>query len=77
MHQTKDDLLPAIRAAFAEVLGSARISDRDSFFDAGGDSIAAEVLILRLAELTGQDVPGWMLLDHPSVAELADALTRR
>jgi hypothetical protein len=50
------------------------IAENEDFFDAGGDSLAAEQVLLSLSASLQFDVPGWLLLDHPSAAELAAAI---
>jgi acyl carrier protein len=62
-----------VRAAFAEALGTVPGDDED-FFDAGGDSLAAENVLLTLSAQLSTELPGWVLLDHPTVRGLAAAL---
>lgn len=70
------DLVHTIATLFAEVLDR-DVQPGDDFFDLGGDSLAAEELLTRLSARLGTDLPGWLLLDHPSPEALADILSLR
>ena len=50
------------------------VSETVDFFDAGGDSVAVEVILSELSEIVGVDLPGWLLLDHPSAVQLGQAI---
>lgn len=62
-----------IRAAFAEALGTLPGDDED-IFDAGADSLAVENVLSGLSADLSMDLPGWILLDNPTVRSLAAAL---
>ena len=68
-----DDLRALVRAAFAEALGRVPGDDED-FFMAGGDSLLAEQLLSALSARLSQELPGWLLLDYPTVGAMADLL---
>jgi hypothetical protein len=72
---TPDAILQTVRAAFAEALGRP-IPDGDDFFTAGGDSLAAEHVMTALSAVMSLDLPVWVLLDHPTAADLAEVIGR-
>ena len=59
---------------FAELLEIPEVGIHDSFFDLGGHSLLAARLVFRLREVLDAEVPVGLVLAHPSVAELAEAL---
>jgi len=73
---TGGDLPDLVRRRFAEALGR-DIGAGTSFFEAGGDSLAAEALLTALSRDLGVELPGWLLLDHPTSQALAAVLERR
>ncbi len=62
-----------IAAAWAQALGTERVSVQDSFFDLGGDSIRAITLVGALKAL-GYDVTVGTIFKYKTVAELAEFL---
>ena len=69
----------ALTRAWADVLDldQAEVGVHDDFFDLGGDSLLAARLLFRLGEILDVDLVLPDLLDHPTVARLADAMTAR
>jgi acyl carrier protein len=65
--------LDLVLAAFRAALGIDLRPD-DDFFEAGGDSVSAEAVLMKLEEATGLTLPGWTLLDNPTAARLATLL---
>jgi thioesterase domain-containing protein/acyl carrier protein len=65
-----------VATAFAQVLGLARVSIHDSFFDLGGHSLMGVRLIAELSRLTGKSLSLPLLFEHPTVAQLAQALEK-
>jgi enterobactin synthetase component F len=69
-----EELERALASLWTDVLGIDDIGADDDFFDMGGDSLRA----VRLAELIENslqvDVPAWMLIEHPTIAEMAASL---
>ncbi|HKP14062.1 MAG TPA: amino acid adenylation domain-containing protein, partial [Blastocatellia bacterium] len=63
-----------LAAIWSEVLGVGRVGVHDNFFDLGGHSIIATRLISRLREAFDNDLPLRKLFEHPTVAELAEAV---
>ena len=59
-----------------EAAGTARAGIHDSFFELGGSSISAAILINRLQERLGEIVHVVAIFDHPTVAGFAAYLAR-
>ncbi|WP_018177825.1 non-ribosomal peptide synthetase [Jongsikchunia kroppenstedtii] len=66
-----------IAAIYADVLGMERVSVVESFFDLGGNSLAATRVAARIADGLDVDVSVRDLFDTPSVRELAAAVSGR
>ncbi|WP_454165032.1 non-ribosomal peptide synthase/polyketide synthase [Gordonia iterans] len=60
----------SVAAVFADLLGVERVSVTASFFDAGGNSLAAMRLVARVADVLGVQVSVRDVFDAPSVREL-------
>ena len=67
----------ALAVAWTELLGQGPVTAEEDFFDAGGHSMLAVRLIVRLEELTGVSLPLREVLENPTFTGVADALTRR
>jgi len=67
----RDQLELRLTVAWADILGIDTIGVEDDFFELGGDSLAAEVAMAALQEEFGLDLPTSVLLEAPTVAELA------
>ncbi|MCK0438393.1 amino acid adenylation domain-containing protein [Gordonia alkaliphila] len=63
----------ALAAVFAGVLGVDRVSVTESFFDAGGNSLAAMRLVARAGEALGVELSIRDLFDAPTVRDLVAA----
>ena len=61
-------------ALFAEVLGVERVGRADSFFDLGGHSLLAAVLMAKLTEQFGVELPLKRFLGAPSVSAVNEFL---
>jgi amino acid adenylation domain-containing protein len=64
---------------FAELLGlpeGERVGRRDPFFELGGNSITAAILINRLQRALGRPLPVVAIFEAPTVAELAERIER-
>ncbi|MFD1740206.1 phosphopantetheine-binding protein [Cypionkella sinensis] len=73
MTPAQHELQAIILSLFSKALGQP-VTAQDDFFAIGGDSLAAEQVLAGLSAAVSQDLPGWMLLDHPSAETLAQAL---
>ncbi|MGE6758927.1 thioester reductase domain-containing protein [Corallococcus interemptor] len=60
-----------ISLLWQEVLGAARVGVTDSFFDLGGDSVAAAQMAARVKEAFGAAPNMRRFFEHPTVSELA------
>ena len=60
---------------FAEVLGVDRVGVEDNFFDLGGHSLLAAVLIARLTERFGVELPLKLFFGNPTVSTVEEYLT--
>lgn len=66
----------AVATLFREVLGEATIGAFDNFFALGGDSLRALQLLARIRAQWHIDVPVVDLFKEPTVAQLAETVTR-
>lgn len=65
-----------VRAAWAEVLGHDDFDDETPFIEAGGHSLKATQVLMRLRRKLGVRLPNRLFFDHPTVRELAVAVER-
>ncbi|HVT59903.1 MAG TPA: phosphopantetheine-binding protein, partial [Thermoanaerobaculia bacterium] len=65
-----------IAGIWSEVLGVARVSVHDSFFEMGGHSLLGMQAVSRLGELLETEVPLRGLFEAPTVAGLAGKMVR-
>lgn len=70
MPDPRDATLVLVLEAFRSALGL-ELGPEEDFFEAGGDSVASEAVLMRIEEATGLSLPGWTLLDHPTAGRLA------
>lgn len=73
----RNELEQGIAAIWQEVLSIAEIGIHDNFFDTGGDSLIATLLVGRLSESVHVDLSLRTLFDAPTVAEMAVAIVQR
>ena len=66
----------ALAGIFSEILGRSRISVMDSFFDLGGDSLAAMMLLSHIEAAFGVKLRASMLFSTSSVEQLATVIER-
>ncbi|MCY1023457.1 non-ribosomal peptide synthetase [Pyxidicoccus sp. MSG2] len=62
----------SLAAIWAEVLGVERVGAQDNFFDLGGHSLLATLMVARLREVFGVDVPLRTLFELRTLAALAE-----
>jgi thioesterase domain-containing protein/acyl carrier protein len=72
----RDELERTIAAAFAEVLGLPAVSLTTGFFDLGGDSLRAMIMLGRLEAALSRPIPLGQLFRTSSVEALAEHLRR-
>lgn len=65
-----------IAGAFAATLGIARVGLHDDFFDRGGDSLLAAILLARIQQLTGSMLPLFAFVEEPTVRGVCTSLDR-
>ncbi|MGE3275231.1 MAG: amino acid adenylation domain-containing protein [Vicinamibacterales bacterium] len=64
----------ALAPIWREVLGTARVSRDDDFFEAGGHSLLAAQLVARVSRALGAGISIRTVFDAPTLAELAAAI---
>jgi amino acid adenylation domain-containing protein len=69
-----DDLDTLLLRIFSKMLGRARISVDDDFFEIGGHSLLAFQTALEIERETGQNVEVATIFEHPRVRDLSGAL---
>jgi acyl carrier protein len=65
-----------VASVFAQVLELDRVGVHDDLFKRGGNSLHAVQVISRINDATGLDVPVSLIFEHPTVAELTEALEK-
>ncbi|MBL1086707.1 acyl carrier protein [Streptomyces actinomycinicus] len=65
-----------VRDAWIEVLGHDDFDDDTPFLEAGGHSLKATQVLIRLRRQLGIHLPNRLFFDHPTVSELAAAVER-
>ncbi|MEU9306345.1 acyl carrier protein [Streptomyces sp. NPDC048256] len=65
-----------VRAAWTAVLGHDDFDDDTPFIEAGGHSLKATQVLMRLRRQLGVRLPNRLFFDHPTVRELAVAVER-
>jgi acyl carrier protein len=61
---------------FAEVIGVSRVGVDDNFFDLGGNSLDAVLLVYRIRSALNSDMSLLDLFAHPKVAEIANLIAQ-
>jgi amino acid adenylation domain-containing protein len=69
--QPRDHIELQLVVAWTDILGVDSVGVHDDFFELGGDSLAAEAAMAALCEDFGLTLPTSVLLEAPTVAELA------
>jgi acyl carrier protein len=69
------DLVGLLTAIWEEAFGADGITPEEDFFALGGDSMTATVISVQIQRRMGTTVPVRLVFDHPTVAELATAIT--
>ncbi|WP_433931236.1 amino acid adenylation domain-containing protein [Sorangium cellulosum] len=72
----RTDLERTIAAIWQEALSTPQIGIHDNFFDLGGHSLLLARVHSRLREKVDRPLPMLALFQHPTIASLADALSR-
>ena len=70
----RDPVEQGVWEIWRELLGHERFGVHDHFFALGGNSLTATQVAARLRARSGVELPLAVLFEHPTVAELADAL---
>ncbi|HXL95321.1 MAG TPA: condensation domain-containing protein, partial [Streptosporangiaceae bacterium] len=71
--RTEDE--QTVAALWAELTGTGQVGIHDDFFDIGGDFLAVRLAADRLAEAFRIQVPVRLVIDNPTVAQLAKQLS--
>jgi exosortase A-associated hydrolase 2 len=66
----------ALAAIWMEIFKIENIGIHDDFFDLGGHSLLAIRMVARLRDALGVDLPVLNLFENPTIASLADCLTK-
>ncbi|HEY0172749.1 MAG TPA: condensation domain-containing protein, partial [Pyrinomonadaceae bacterium] len=67
----------ALAGVWAEVLGAAEVGRGDNFFELGGHSLLATLVVMRVEELFGVEVPLRAVFEAPTVAQFASLIDAR
>jgi syringomycin synthetase protein SyrE len=70
----RNDLERELLAIWEKALDRRPLSVRDNFFDVGGDSLTAIQIFGGIEARLGRSVPLQLLMDHPTIEQLAIAL---
>jgi len=70
----RNPLEERLARAWSAILGTDSIGMYDNFFARGGDSLKGLELIARLSRELGRKLPVALLINHPSIAQMAEAL---
>lgn len=73
----RTSLEATLQKTLSEVLRVSPIGIHDNFFACGGDSLAATILITRIARETGIEPSFVRFLDNPTIAALAEDIATR
>ncbi|MET7335089.1 phosphopantetheine-binding protein [Nonomuraea sp. NPDC005650] len=65
-----------VAAIWCDVFDLERIGRHDDFYDLGGHSLLAIRMASRLRDTMGLKVPVRLILDHPTVAEMAQLIEK-
>ncbi|NET02964.1 MAG: amino acid adenylation domain-containing protein, partial [Sphaerospermopsis sp. SIO1G1] len=72
----RTDLELQLAQIWGDILKVENVGVRDNFFDLGGHSLLATYLMSQIRENLGQEIPLATLFQHPTVEELAIAITK-
>ncbi|HEY0636759.1 MAG TPA: amino acid adenylation domain-containing protein, partial [Pseudonocardiaceae bacterium] len=72
--EAETELERVLALLWADVLERDRVGMDDDFFDIGGHSLLAPVLVARVGEALGREVPVRAVFEHPTVRTMAAAL---
>jgi thioesterase domain-containing protein/acyl carrier protein len=70
----RTDIEEAVAGLWAEVLGVQQVGRDENFFDMGGESLSATLIILRIKQACNVDFPLHAIFRAPTVAALAEKL---
>ncbi|MGC5342985.1 acyl carrier protein [Streptomyces sp. DT24] len=70
------DVREHVRRVWADVLGHKDFDDDTQFFEAGGQSMKATQVLMKLRKQTGVRLPIRLVFDNPTVRELTAAVER-
>jgi len=71
----ESELQRSLAAIWAEVLAFEKVGIRDSFFDLGGNSLLASLVLSRLPEQWRAGISMQTLFERPNIADLAAVIT--
>jgi acyl carrier protein len=64
----------AVTGVFAEVFGQDEITQDDDFFALGGSSLSAAILVSKLEDRLGAEIPLRLLMENGRVGTFVDRL---
>ncbi|MFB9902340.1 acyl carrier protein [Allokutzneria oryzae] len=72
-----EEVIEHVREVWSEVLGHTDFDNETSFFEVGGHSVKATLMLIKLRRRVGVLLPVRQVFDHPTIQELAVVVESR